>query len=339
MASAYRVSVVVPNYNHARFLSARLDSILAQTFSDFELIYLDDASTDDSATVWARYEREARVTHIVVNAQNSGSPFAQWNRGVLLARGEFVWIAEADDVADVRFLERLVTVLDANPNVGVAYSQSNLIDDEGRIWGSAYAYNENMNDAAKRWQTNFVNAGKSEVANFLARHCTIPNASAVVFRRAVYNAVGGADVRYRLGGDHLLWTKMLLQSDVAFVAEPLNEFRRHTGTVRQTAYRDGTNLVEGYQIAAFIREQVSVPRAVWEAACDDLMDRWLEVVLLGHGAHVSRARREEIIRLQKIVDAKPRRRFVRRFAQRTLKKFGGLLRTNKSRAVLPAETV
>src|ERR1700722_3014578 len=108
-----RVSVIVPNYNHARFLRQRLDSVVAQTFQDFELILLDDCSTDESRKILEEYARDPRA-RLELNEANSGSPFKQWNKGVRLARGKYVWIAESDDYANERFLERLGSRLDSH---------------------------------------------------------------------------------------------------------------------------------------------------------------------------------------------------------------------------------
>src|SRR5215469_17881071 len=105
-----RVSVVVPNYNHAQFLPKRIDSILGQSFQDFEVILLDDCSTDDSRSILSQYSAPPRV-RLEFNQTNSGSPFKQWNKGVRLANGKYIWIAESDDYADERLLERLLAVL------------------------------------------------------------------------------------------------------------------------------------------------------------------------------------------------------------------------------------
>src|SRR5580698_2020180 len=114
------VSVIIPNYNHARFLRRRIDSVLSQTFQDFEVILLDDCSTDESRSILALYSADPRV-RIEFNETNSGSTFKQWNKGVRLARGKYVWIAESDDYADARLLERLVAVLDNQPEATFAY--------------------------------------------------------------------------------------------------------------------------------------------------------------------------------------------------------------------------
>ncbi len=78
------VSVIVPNYNHARFLRQRIDTILAQTFQDFELILLDDCSTDESRTILREYTSDKRV-RLEFNEVNSGSPFKQWKKGLEMA--------------------------------------------------------------------------------------------------------------------------------------------------------------------------------------------------------------------------------------------------------------
>ena len=124
-----KVSVVVPNYNHARFLPKRIESILRQTYQDFELILLDDCSTDDSRTILSQYASDPRV-RLEFNQVNSGSTFKQWNKGVRLAQGKYVWIAESDDYAEPRLLERLVAILEADATVAYAYCRSWRVSEE-----------------------------------------------------------------------------------------------------------------------------------------------------------------------------------------------------------------
>ena len=73
------ISVIIPNYNHARYLDARLESVLNQTFRDYEVIILDDKSNDNSLEVIDRYKNNPLITQIVINEENSGSPFNQWS--------------------------------------------------------------------------------------------------------------------------------------------------------------------------------------------------------------------------------------------------------------------
>src|SRR5207342_1807970 len=103
------ISVIIPNYNHAFYLKQRIDSVIQQTYSDFEIIILDDASTDNSRDVIEKYRHYPKVKHIIYNESNSGSTFSQWQKGIELASGKYIWLAESDDVADSTFLETCKT--------------------------------------------------------------------------------------------------------------------------------------------------------------------------------------------------------------------------------------
>ncbi|MCH5307587.1 MAG: glycosyltransferase family 2 protein [Prevotella sp.] len=127
-----KVSVIVPNYNHAPYLKERIDSILSQTYQDFELILLDDCSTDNSREVLEHYRGNRHVSHIVINEANTCNTFLQWDKGIMLAKGEYIWVAESDDVAMPGFLKTLVGVLEQYPQAVVAYVHSQMIDSESR---------------------------------------------------------------------------------------------------------------------------------------------------------------------------------------------------------------
>lgn len=263
-----KVSVVVPNYNYARFLDQRMQSILSQSFADFELIYLDDASTDDSETVIARYLTDSRVRKIV-NKVNSGSPFKQWNKGVREARGEYIWIAEADDYADEQFLKTLVGCLDRSPNAGVAYCQSVLVNESNDVVGSQGTWMRELD--ANRWESDFEANGREECGLYLVRRCTISNASAVVFRKAVFEAAGGANPRLRASGDWLLWVNMLLRSDLVYVSQTMNYFRKHVASVTSRALRDGVNAAEGLAVIRHILRAVYVEPDIRNRALEELL--------------------------------------------------------------------
>jgi len=223
------VSVVVPNYNHAQFLRQRIDSILAQSFQDFELILLDDCSTDESRTILEEYAREPRV-RLEVNEVNSGTPFTQWNKGVRLARGKYVWIAESDDYADARFLERMVPVLEEHPTVQFVFCRSRCVDNDGQLGG--FAMTPYPEDKYDRWAADFCADGREECRKYMVRACYVQNASAVLFRKAAYERAGGADESLRICGDWKLWCSLMLTGEMAYVAEPLNYFRTHNASVR-----------------------------------------------------------------------------------------------------------
>jgi glycosyltransferase involved in cell wall biosynthesis len=252
-----KVSVIVPSYNHARFLRRRLDSIMGQTFGDFEVIILDDASTDGSCDVIRPYLADARVS-FYPNEVNSGSPFIQWNRGVQLARGDYVWIAESDDYAEREFLATLVPILEEHPQVGLAYCQSWRVDDQGSPLGTFADWTENLDP--QRWKTGFVNHGADECRNYLLWKNTVPNVSAVLLRKSTYLQSGGAPVNMRLCGDWLTWVRMTLISDVAFAPQNLNYFCTHSASVRETT-PVGKFLDEKWKVQRIILHQCAVGRS------------------------------------------------------------------------------
>jgi glycosyltransferase involved in cell wall biosynthesis len=251
------VSVIIPNYNHARFLPKRIESVLQQTFQDFELILLDDCSTDDSRSIIYRYAVDPRV-RIELNQVNSGSPFKQWNKGVALARGEYVWIAESDDYADERFLEKLTARLDAEPSAAFAYCRSWRVSLEDRSDGFVDTWTVS-DQQRRRWTENYCADGAAECRNYLVRLNTVPNASAVVFRRAVYQRIGGADESLLLCGDWKLWAAMALTGKIVYLAEPLNYFRCHDASVRSVAHKNGMVVAEMIRVRWWILDQVTRP--------------------------------------------------------------------------------
>jgi glycosyltransferase involved in cell wall biosynthesis len=267
----HKVTVIVPNYNHAQFLERRMESVLSQTFQDFEVIYLDDASTDNSDRVIAPFLVDRRI-RIIRNTINSGSAFKQWNRGVREARGEYVWIAEADDSAEPTLLSRLVPLLDQNPKVGIAYCQSMEVDDAGRILRSFDYWTAELNQ--ERWRHDFIASGPEECAQYLIVKNTIPNASGVLFRRSVFEQIGGAIETMKLCGDWITWVRMLLVSDLAFVSEPLNYFRSHAGTVRATE-QSNVLVLEQYQVISFILKRCPVSLEKRNQVLADLRNTWM----------------------------------------------------------------
>jgi glycosyltransferase involved in cell wall biosynthesis len=268
-----RVSIVVPNYNYGRFLAQRMRSLVEQSFRDVEILYLDDCSTDDSEAVIAPFLDDPRV-RAVRNAENSGNAFKQFNKGARLAQGEYLWVAQADDYAELDFLETLVPLMDANPSVGLAYSQSLAVDDDGQVLHSMSRRTDELD--RDRWQHDHVNDGRDEIRDYLLLKNTIPNASAVLFRRDALESAGFADESLRLAPDHLTYVNLLLLSDVAYVARPLNYFRHHTSTIRKQSRNDGLQISEGYQVLSHIRERLELSDADLEPALSRLARKWLK---------------------------------------------------------------
>lgn len=315
-----KVSIIIPNYNHARYLERRLESVLEQTFQDFEVIYLDDASTDESSEVFAGFETDRHV-RAVLNEVNSGSAFKQWNKGVHLARGEYLWIAEADDYADKELLATLVSRLDGYPSVGIAYCASWEVDEASNLIRLRQEVHEEI-FGITRWEKDFVNEGRDECCQYLFIHNTIPNASAALVRRALYEKVGGADPTFRLCGDWMLWTKILLQSDICYVARPLNYWRQHSHTVRNRLMQDGLDLIESYRVMGYIAQHLPVAPQAYERGCDLFAQLWLwnlrsRKVRLSRSLAIYRAAREVDSRILSRLPREAWKLLLRKFTRRS----------------------
>ena len=270
-----KVSVVIPNYNHARFLRQRIDSVLKQTFQDFEVILLDDSSTDDSRSILSSCAGDPRV-RIEFNDANSGSTFKQWNKGVRLARGEYVWIAESDDYADPRFLERLVAVLDADPRVAFVNCRSWRVDADGQADG--YADTELVNVNPDKWTNDFNTDGREECSNYFVYLCPVFNASSVLFRKSVYDKAGGADESLRFCGDWKLWAAMALTGRIAHIGEALNYYRVHGANATERSMREGLAGAEYLRVIRWILGHATPTKAARQKLSDTLSWCWTPAV-------------------------------------------------------------
>lgn len=220
-----KVSIIIPNYNHAAFLQQRLDSVFNQTYQDFEVILLDDASTDESANLLKTYENHPKVNCVVINTENSGSPFKQWQKGIDLAKGDYIWIAESDDYCELNLLETCLESL--NTEVGVSYVQSVDVNTEGEMMAHRVTYTDNFKPNI--WNDGFTMDGSQFVSQYLTVKNVIPNASAVVFRKELlnYDSFKEQLLAMKMCGDWLFWMQLVSKTNITFINEDLNFFRHH----------------------------------------------------------------------------------------------------------------
>ena len=227
------MSAIVPNYNYARYLQDRLETVTAQTLPLYELIVLDDCSSDNSLHMIQEFLTQCDVPcRLEINERNSGSVFRQWQKGAVMARGDLVWIAEADDLAEPEFLERLILFFE-NPEVVLAYSQSKQIDENDNLLANDYlAY---TNDVGDYWRQNYVVNGKEEIKRALCIKNTIPNVSGVLFRRStlvhILNDAAADMIEMKVAGDWVLYLRLAASGKVAYHARSMNVHRRHLASV------------------------------------------------------------------------------------------------------------
>lgn len=231
------VSIIVPNFNHSKYLRQRIDSILNQTYTDFEVILLDDCSTDDSRSVLELYRNNNKISHIIYNEENSGSPFKQWKKGVDIAIGTFIWIAESDDWCEPTLLETLISGIKKDKECVISYCQSFSISDQNKIiFQSTHSKLSEMID------------GKIFIEQYLNVPVAIYNASMVLWKKDKFNKIPPDYMQYKFCGDWLFWIYLSKLGKVHISAKALNYFRKHSDDVSGKAYKTGLNFVEELKI-------------------------------------------------------------------------------------------
>lgn len=232
-----KVSVIIPNYNHSEFLKKRIDSVLNQTFQDFELIILDDKSPDNSIEIIEQYRNHPKVSHIVYNEINSGTTFKQWEKGINLAKNDYIWIAESDDWCEPSLLQTLVDGIAANENIVLAYVQSYYMVGDNKI---AWATKENFLESTMK--------GDEYVKQKLAYFCTIINASMAVFKKSTFANVNQKYTTFKMCGDWLFWSGVASQGNVFISGKTLNYFRNHDKDVSSKVFKSGLNHIEDVKV-------------------------------------------------------------------------------------------
>lgn len=225
------VSVIIPNYNHAKYLEERIQSVLNQTYKDFEVIFLDDCSTDNSLDIINKYRDNPHVSQIIVNEQNSGSPFKQWKKGLLLAKGEIIWIAESDDTCETTFLEKLLKTQQEN-NAVLVFCHSIVINELGVI-------EENS------WQdilsNSFTIEGKEFIDQYLINRNIIQNTSSVIFNKnATTKALRQPFMELKSAGDWIFWIYIALEGSISYVNDSLNYYRQYSNNTTFRSIANGT---------------------------------------------------------------------------------------------------
>jgi glycosyltransferase involved in cell wall biosynthesis len=226
------VTVIIPNYNHEPYLEQRIESVLNQIYRDFEVIILDDCSTDNSREVIEQYRGHDKISQIVYNEHNSGSTFKQWEKGISLAKGEWIWIAESDDWCELTFLEELLTQAVDNDDVSLVFCNSLRFKQNEILYFSHLTY------------LSKTITGNEYISDRMIKGNTIMNASMAIFKKTKYDIIPNDWMNYKYCGDWLFWIYIMLGSEVIECGKVLNYFRTHDGNVSNNAVISGLEYTE-----------------------------------------------------------------------------------------------
>ena len=231
------VSVIVPNYNHAPYLRQRLASIAHQTYRNFELIVLDDVSTDNSREVIREVVADLGIeARLEFNETNSGNVFAQWQKGLSLARGELIWICESDDFCEPDFLEKLVPAF-ADESVNMAFGRIQFSDADGAPMDGLDAYRENAE--AGIWDRPLVRPAAAWFNGGFGVNNMIANVGGSLFRNMpLPPSVWEGARRLRICGDWYLYINILGGGQAAFEPGAVAYFRQHASNTSATNFHN-----------------------------------------------------------------------------------------------------
>jgi len=232
--SSPKISVCIPSYNCAPFLAEAIDSVLAQSCTDFELLIIDDCSSDSSAEIIAGYvEKDQRIVSLR-NEANLGM-VANWNRCIELAKGEYIHYLFADDTfASPECLEKMLRVIESDPAISLVVSARNIIDEDSKI---------------KRVASHFRDK-KLVPGTEVIRRCLyegrnlVGEPSVVMFRKC--QALRGFHPGYAQFVDLEMWFHILEQGKFAYLAEPLASFRDHAGQQTKVNMRRMLHIDESF---------------------------------------------------------------------------------------------
>jgi len=219
MSPKPRFSVVIPTYNRAGYVCQAVDSVLAQTCSDLEIIVVDDGSEDDTAQVLERYRDPVRI----IRQENTGMAGAR-NRGIRETRGELVGLLDSDDRWEPRLLETVARAFDRHPEIGAVFIAERHMDERGTVSPKIHS---------KRTPGPFFTP-----RGMIGTDTGVGSGRPPVARRAVFEAHGYYDESLRGAWDCDLWIRLSFHVPMLLVPEPLVVRRMHAGNFSGDKLRD-----------------------------------------------------------------------------------------------------
>lgn len=241
------ISVIIPNYCHAKFLDQRIMTVLGQTYKNLEVIILDDASPDDGASkaVIEKYRNNPYVCHIVYNEHNSGSTFKQWYKGLQLAKGEFCWIAESDDYCELDFLEKLLSSISNYPNVVFSTCSTQGVDERGNY----------LQRSPFQEKSELLYRGGDFIHDKMMCGNGIWNASSTIFKLESAKEIDQQYMNFEVVGDRLFWIKLAEKGNVVSYNGFLNYCRLHNNRTSTIKTLKGITSKEDFRVVRYLEKK------------------------------------------------------------------------------------
>jgi glycosyltransferase involved in cell wall biosynthesis len=255
-----RVSVVIPAFNAARFLPDALESVLSQEYRDFEVIVVDDGSTDETPQIVLQYRSRGVILHCQPNSGGGGKPR---NVAVGLSKGELIAFLDADDVWCSGKLSRVVDFFNLSTNVGLVFTNSVIIDEKGyRASGThldSYEYFKKSRKYKVGENMYVIPRDSAYRALFFEQFIT---PSGVILHRAVFNDVGGFDESLRISEDRDLWWRIAKKYDIGYLDIIGHKYRISAGNMSSQGAKRGMDKIR----AIYKQVAIGLPRDLRQQA-------------------------------------------------------------------------
>ena len=222
-----KVSILTPCFgDRTAFLPQRIDSILNQTYQDFEWILVDDGCVEASQTILQKLLGHPRVKTIIHHPKALGVS-RSYNEALALAEGEFILRAEDDDYCELNLIEKLVAILDKNPDVGLAFTAAKIVDSENRV--ICYSWERQPATYQALLRQDWIRSGREVYQEVLLNNYV--HGFSQMFRRKYYLTIGPYDTDLEWSTDCDFVLRVLLESNLAYISEPLVNYRKHSGNL------------------------------------------------------------------------------------------------------------
>lgn len=238
------VSILIPTYNRATYISSALDSALAQTYPKLEIIVHDDASSDNTKEVLSGYY-DPRLR--IIRTEDNHGMIGGWNYIVKKARGEYIKFLASDDLLEPTCVAELVSSALAHPNSAIITCQRKFINEQGRVV-------KKMGFANKSVVVDGIHHARWILTTL--RENKIGEPTAVLYPTHLVNKAGVYDPQFSQFADFEYWIRLLQFGKLVYVHKPLCSFRVHEGSNTSTAIRDGRFITE---IFALLRKYYDSP--------------------------------------------------------------------------------
>lgn len=268
-----KVSVIVPNYNHADYMVDRLSSIINQSYKNIELIILDDNSSDNSIAVIEGFLADKSIDYqLIKNEKNSGNVFQQWKKGFELATGELVWICESDDSCEPNFLQEIVPHF-REQTVNIAFGRIQFIDKDGNFLEGLDAYRERSEQGI--WQNVCIRPAFEWFNQAFGVSNVFANASGGLIRRqSLAPKIWENATNFKICGDWYLYLHFANAGKIAYIPTAVSYFRQHQKNTSASNFNQLYYYEEHFRILSEIKKVWRISLSTEQKFIDSIKEQY-----------------------------------------------------------------